>query len=150
MNKDLEHEEEIADFVNDHKRHYKFFGGDCFSDYAGIKKDNIPKGGAISPGFIYFDAVGDKYFGYRGVINQLETFETIIVPSVLRSDATKRMQAAKPAYLSASNQGWQMIRLIHAGLESGKNAAKFKRISMEHYLSCIKLDIDRLNLTSYF
>ncbi len=44
---------------------YEEFAGSCFSDYAGIKKDNIGKGGVISPGFIFYDAVENNFYGYR-------------------------------------------------------------------------------------
>jgi len=51
------------------------------------------------------------------------------------------MQGAESEYLSAENKGWTMIGDIWDETESGKNQAKFKRISMEHYLHCIRTKI---------
>lgn len=119
----------------------------CFADYAGIKKDPIEGGGGISPGFIFYDAVENKFYGFKGSAQrELIDFENIIIPDVLRSDSAVRMQGSRLEYLGAENKGWKMIENIHDDLESGKNQAKFKRISMEHYLHCIKTKI----LAGYF
>lgn len=132
---------------------YKAFGGHSFSDYVGIKKDNISEGGVISPGFIYFDAVTNQFYGFRykngshkkGMIKpNLAEFETTIVPAVISSDASKRMNLHMLDFLGAGNVGWQIIKNIELGPllgESGKSAAKFKRISMEHYLHCLRCKI---------
>ena len=44
---------------------YKNIGGNSFSDFVGIKKDNITNGGVQSPGLIFYDAVENAFFGYR-------------------------------------------------------------------------------------
>jgi len=117
-------------------------GAHSFADYAGIKKDPIEGGGGISPGFIFYDAVDNGFYGFKGsVARELSDFESIIVPDVMRSDATKRMQGHSLDYLGLENKGWQILENISYGVESGKNQAKFKRISMEHYLHCIKTKI---------
>lgn len=114
----------------------------CFADYAGIKKDPIEGGGGISPGFIFYDAVENKFYGYKGSTRrELIDFENIIVPDVLRSDSAARMQGSSLDYLGVENKGWKIIENIWDEVESGKNQAKFKRISMEHYLHCIKIKI---------
>jgi len=121
---------------------YSNFAGDCFSDYTGIKKDDISDGGTISPGFFYYDAVENIFYGYRyrNGFRILKEFETTIVPAVIESDATKRMQIHSSDYLGNNNKGWSIIKNISLG-ETGKKAGKFKRISMEHYLHCMKTKI---------
>ncbi|MDC9722248.1 MAG: hypothetical protein PSN34_05680 [Urechidicola sp.] len=133
---------------------FKQFAGHCFSDYVGIKKDNITSGGVISPGFLFYDAVTNNFFGFRyknGGHKKGETkpdlieFETTIVPAVIASKSTERMQSDSLDFLGVGNKGWEIISNIQLGEnnggESGKSPAKFKRISMEHYLHCIKLKI---------
>lgn len=133
---------------------YKEFEGHSFSDYVGIKKDNLTEGRGISPGFLFYDAVTNNFFGFRyknGGHKKGETkpdlieFETTIVPAVIASESSKRMM--KSNYLNVGNKGWEIIKNIargeHKGGESGKSAAKFKRISMEHYLHCIKTKISK-------
>ncbi len=133
---------------------FKKFAGHCFSDYVGIKKDNITSGGVISPGFLFYDAVTNNFFGFRyknGGHKKGETkpdlieFETTIVPAVIASKSSERMQLDSLDYLGSGNKGWEIITNIALGInnggESGKSPAKFKRISMEHYLYCMKVKI---------
>lgn len=126
---------------------FENFAAGSFADYAGIKKDPVTDGGGISPGFIFYDAVENRFYGFKGSeARELEDFEYIIVPDVIGSDAASRMQSSRLDYLGAENKGWQIIENIERGRESGKSQAKFKRISMEHYLHCIKMKI----LSGYF
>ena len=133
---------------------FKEFAGHCFSDYVGIKKDNVTDGGITSPGFLFYDAVINNFFGFRykngghkkGEIKpKIIEFETTIVPAVIASKSLERMQSDSLDYLGTGNKGWEIITNIKLGEnnggESGKNAAKFKRISMEHYLHCIRVKI---------
>ena len=132
---------------------YEGFSGSIFSDYVGIKKDDIGDGGTISPGFFYYDAIKNVFYGYRYKYGshkkgqpkpRIEEYETTIIPAVINSDATRRMRTHPLDFLGADNNGWRIIKNIELGLpdgESGKNAAKFKRISMEHYLYCLRTRI---------
>lgn len=133
---------------------FKEFAGHCFSDYVGIKKDNITDGGVISPGFLFYDAVINNFFGFRyknGGHKKGETkpelieFETTIVPAVISSKSSDRMKSDSLDYLGIGNKGWEIIRNIELGEnnggESGKSPAKFKRVCMEHYLYCMKVKI---------
>ena len=123
---------------------YVDFGAIAFGDYAGIKKDDLTAGGTISPGFIFYDAVENSFYGFKGRGKEdrtLSDFETIIVPAVINSDAVRRMNDSNPDYLSEENKGWTTIQNISKGNESGKSQAKFKRIAMEHYLHCIRVNI---------
>lgn len=146
----LDHENVVKTIDNSHLDIYTELAGTVFSDYVGIKKDNVSDGGVTSPGFIFYDAVENTFYGYRykhgshkknQISPQLIEFETTIIPAVIGSDASKRMHTHSLDYLGENNTGWDIIKSIDFGLESGKNAAKFKRIAMEHYLHCIKCKI---------
>lgn len=116
-------------------------GFNAFGDYAGIKKDDLTSGGTISPGFILYNPVDNLYYGYKGNIKNLAEFETTIVPDVLASPAAAAMLAMNPDYLNVLNEGWNTLLRIRDG-ETGKSQAKFKKISIEHYLHCIKFSIE--------
>lgn len=115
-------------------------GFDTFGDYAGIKKDDLTSGGTISPGFILYNPSDNLYYGYKGNIKNLAEFETTIVPDVLASSAAAAILAVNPDYLNVNNEGWNTLLRIRDG-ETGKSQAKFKKISIEHYLHCIKTGI---------
>ncbi|HAL82481.1 MAG TPA: hypothetical protein DCO83_09795 [Mucilaginibacter sp.] len=139
----LKHGELIDEIDTSLMSGFKALGGDGYGDYAGIKKDDITGGGTISPGFIYFDPVDNSHYGFKGSNDKLlSDFITIIVPSVLNSVATQRMQQSGRNYLDGNNKGWVMLTKINQGTEPGKNQAKFKRISMEHYIHCMRTKID--------
>lgn len=141
QNVTLSHDDVVYEADNSLLETYDRFFASAFGDYCGIKKDNLTAGGTISPGFIYYDAVENQYYGYTGNVKKLEEFETTIVPSVLGSQATKRMLDSGMLFLNESNWGWDSIQKIQNNEESGKSQAKFKRIAMEHYLHCIKTKI---------
>ncbi|MGB8191382.1 MAG: hypothetical protein WCF67_05655 [Chitinophagaceae bacterium] len=116
----------------------------AFGDYGGIKKDELSSGGTISPGFIFYDPIDNLYYGYRGNIKDLSEFELTIIPAVLGSPVFKSMQSHHPEYVDpTTNTGIRMLREIAAGTTPGKSQAKFKRISMEHYLHCMKVLIEK-------
>jgi len=143
-NSGLDHGEVVPKVDNELMNHYKSIGGNSFADYSGIKKDDVTDGGGISPGFIFYDATQNQYYGFRTTEKKkkLEHFLEIIIPKVLNSDATRRMHASPLPFLSMDNKGWDIINKMESGTEKSKSAAKFKRISMEHYLHCIKTRID--------
>lgn len=118
------------------------FGVNATGDYVGIKKDDLTAGGTISPGFIYYDATENQYYGYRADVKELSQFESKIVPDVLNSEATIRMTTQNPPYVGPLNPGYSTLLNIQAGGESGKSQAKFKKIAMEHYLYCMKVKIE--------
>jgi len=126
---------------------YHLLGGHCFGDYAGIKKDEVTDGGSISPGFIFYDPVQNAYYGYKGSERKkgekgdLADFEKIIVPAVYNSATATRMQASDLLYLTTQNIGWTILAKIHLEDEPGRNQGKFKRISLEHYLHCMRVKI---------
>ncbi|MCA6444143.1 MAG: hypothetical protein IM600_12000 [Bacteroidetes bacterium] len=118
------------------------FGVNATGDFVGIKKDDLTAGGTISPGFIYYDATENQYYGYRAAVKELIQFENLIVPAIISSDATQRMLATNPPFVGAENPGYNTLLSISSGAESGKSQAKFKKIAMEHYLYCMRLKIE--------
>ncbi|HSZ72890.1 MAG TPA: hypothetical protein VK750_09445 [Cytophagaceae bacterium] len=139
----MEHGSIIYEADNSQIETYRDFGAIAFGDYVGIKKDDLTAGGTISPGFIFYDATENSFYGFKGLGKDdrtLADFENIIVPAVIESAAAKRM-APPLLYLSDENKGWQTINKISRKEESGKSQAKFKRIAMEHYLHCIRTNI---------
>ena len=142
QNIDLIHGEIIGEADNSlmelYKNQYSFSG---FGDYVGIKKDKISEGGSISPGFIIYDPIENVYYGYKGRLRKLSEFETRIVPDVLKSKFIKRIENNKPEYLEY-NQGYRTLLSINNKKEKGQLQAKFKRISMEHYLRCMQVKIE--------
>jgi hypothetical protein len=122
------------------------FGVNATGDFVGIKKDDLTAGGTISPGFIYYDASENQYYGYSADVKDLSQFGNKIVPDILNSDSTARMLNEDPPFLSVANNGYNTLININSGGESGKSQAKFKKIAMEHYLYCMKVKIDAKKL----
>lgn len=114
---------------------------DLFADYSGIKKDDLTSGGTISPGFLFYDAVKNHFVGFKGNVKRLEEFAETIVPDVIASEAAANMRESGRPYLT-ENSGWDTLVRISEGEETGKSQAKFKRIAMEHYLHCRKVDLE--------
>ena len=146
QNKTLQHDSVVYEADNGLLERYNDYGVNSIGDYVGVKKDYMTSGGGISPGFIYFDSVRNQYFGYTYTIRELANFKDHIVPSVLKSEVTRRMHNSEIDFLANENLGWTMLNNIYNGLESGKNQAKFKRISMEHYIFSIKKLIESGNI----
>jgi hypothetical protein len=143
QNVELKDNEVIYEADNSIINNFTKYGVNAFGDYAGIKKDLITSGGGVSPGFIYYDPINNRYVGFKWKEKRaLYEFETHIVPSVINSEVTREMLKRPEGFLSNSNYGWKILNNIHRGEESGKNQAKFKRISMEHYLHCMKVLIE--------
>lgn len=119
---------------------FRSYGAIGFGDYVGIKKDLLEDGGGISPGFIFYDAVENSFYGYKGRNGKeadLDDLREIIIRDLLISDPVKRMNSSSYQYLDNQNQGWKLIRDMWAGIEPHKSQAKFKRVAMLHYLYCI-------------
>ncbi len=141
VNNKLDHGKKVEEIDNNLINTFAAYNSDAFGDYAGIKKEDVTDGGGISPGFLYYDATENNFYGYKGRKNELSTFETIIVPDVLHSEATHRMNTS--AFLSDDNFGWAILVEIYEQHESGKSQAKFKDIAMYHYLHCLKMKIEK-------
>lgn len=146
QNVKLDHGNIVGEADNSLIETYSNYGFQAFGDYVGIKKDDMGSGGTISPGFIFYDPLDNLYYGYNSDIKKLSEFETTIVPAVLNSEIIKRLLREAPEYLDRSqNLGYDLLVKINENpeIESGKSQAKFKKISMEHYLHCIKTSINK-------
>ncbi|MCB0720967.1 MAG: hypothetical protein KDC42_01580 [Ignavibacteriae bacterium] len=124
--------------IDFYSRDYNF---NAFGDYVGIKKDDLTSGGSVSPGFIIYEPVDNVYYGFSGNTRVLSEFEDTIVPQVLNSQIINSMTRYDPRYLDRNNSGYQTLLSINSGNESGKSQAKFKRISMDHYLHSIRTSL---------
>lgn len=135
--KDFENDEEIPKTDNRLLSGYKLLNASAFGDYAGIKKDLLSKSGGsedIIYGFIYYDATTNKYYGYKGSTSGYSAIKNSVIPMVIRSEAAKRMQKSSLNFLSDANRGWN---LLNSSVYS--RPQDLKRISMEHYVHCIKM-----------
>lgn len=137
LNVNLSHNDVIGEADNSLLDFYKPYSFNSFGDYVGIKKDELPAGGGISPGFIMYDPLDNVYYGFKGNVKKLSEFEDTIVPDVINSSVVNNIQLSHPSYL-AGNPGYETILRINSNTEPGKSQAKFKKISMEHYLFCIR------------
>jgi hypothetical protein len=113
----------------------------AFGDYVGVKKDDLTSGGTISPGFIIYDPYENMYYGYKGTRKSLSEFEDTIVPNVLDSEMMTRLQTEYQYYIE-DNEGIKILENIRDGGESGKSQAKFKKVSIAHYLHCMRTNIN--------
>lgn len=129
---------------------YKDLSGNSFGDYAGIKKDKVLEGRGISPGFVIFNPLENEFYGFRGAVDekgkskqQLEDFADIIIPSVMACPIIDMMQQSLLPFLGPNNRGWLILEKMYKKIDKGtQSPGKFKFISMEHYLHCIRTKID--------
>jgi len=143
-NLSLSHGLVVGEIDNSLLRNYKQLNAHGFGDYAGIKKDDVTSQGGNkntkpSPGFIIYDPTSNSYFGFRGSEKRdWADYEDVIVPDVISSPIAANMGRSSRDYLGAGNAGWTLLKKIHDKTEKGKSAGKFKRISMEHYMHCVR------------
>ncbi len=113
---------------------YSTYGFDALGDYAGLKRDELPGGGTISPGFIYFSWEDNSYYGYNSPIKKLSEFEQTIIPQVLNSTAWRQYSPAHHTTCA----GCKEILAIHNETVSGQNQARWKGITCSHYLNTLE------------
>lgn len=143
-NKGIEPGKLINNADNSLMNEYRNFGASGFADYAGIKRNDLEDGGIVSPGFVFYDATENNFYGFRGAEKKpkLEDFLDIIVPEVLSSEPANRMGKSGRSYLCDQNKGWSLLNDMQIGKEKSMSQGKFKRVSMEHYLHCVKTKIE--------
>lgn len=138
--KDFQNDEEILETDNRLIQQYKFLNANAFGDYAGIKKDLLLKSGGsenIVYGCIYYDGTNNTYYGYKGSEPGYSALKDSVIPMVIASKASKRMQESNFMFISDINRGWKLLhnpKIARPG--------DLKRVSMEHYLHCIKTLIE--------
>lgn len=120
----------IADADNSLRDVYAAHGFDAFGDFAGIRKDDLVKGGRISPGVVYYFWDENVYVGYRGRKPDLSEFATHIAPTVAQS----RYWHHTSDHHKASCPGCRYIQDVLTGVASGRSQGLWKRISIMHYI----------------
>jgi hypothetical protein len=102
---------------------------DGFGDYACIV-DGLPsKGGGISPAGIYYSYDNNYFIGYRRN-KDLAEFENYIAPKIVSSEYWSEFSEDH----HQKCPGCQLIYLISMREEPGKSQAKWKGITMTHYI----------------
>ena len=112
----------------------------AFGDYVGVKRDDLNAGGGISPGLVFFNPDENLYYGYRGPTKDLAEFEKTIIPAVMESGYVQDWIKTNAPYI-VGNPGYDRLISIIKG-EPSKNQAKYKWISIMHYLHSIKTLIE--------
>jgi hypothetical protein len=129
-NVDLDHGKIIQEADNSLLTDYKSLGFSAFGDYCGIKKDNLQRGGRISPGYIMYSWEDNSYYGFKGVIEQADTFVSIVAPSVISSKVWKE-------YNSNHHKncfGCGTIDRIQKKVKKGNSQPEWKGFACSHYL----------------
>lgn len=146
-NSGLEHGAKVMEVNNCLIDKFQELGGHCFSDYAGVKKDLVEDGGGISPGLLFYHAIDNVFFGFRGrkwkkgEDKHFGDIRGMILQDLMTSEIVKQMEACHLEYLGTENKGWQLAKDMYDENVAWKSQSKLKRIAMEHYLHCIKTKI---------
>lgn len=138
--KELRDDEEVPGSDNSLLTKYKNLSASAFGDYVGIKKDLLRDGGGSDKttyGCIYYDGTNNQYYGYKGSRPGYAAVKDSVIPSVISSQASERMLNSSMKYLGDGNKGWQLLHDDKTG-----TPGDLKRVSMEHYLYCMRAKID--------
>lgn len=129
-NVDLQNGQIIFEADNSLLTQYKKLGFTAFGDYCGVKKDDLTTGGVISPGYIFYSWKDNSYYGFKGVLKQATTFESILVPAVLNSNVwSQYLNAHKTNCLGCSS-----IEKISLKQKKGNAQPEWKGFACGHYL----------------
>ncbi|WP_276089697.1 hypothetical protein [Pedobacter sp. JY14-1] len=140
----LDHEEVIGQADNSLRDLYKMpqWRFSAFGDYAGVKKDDITSGGGVSPGLVFYNPDENLYYGFRGPTKNLLEFEQTIIPAVLQMGFVNSWTEKNSAFIEG-NPGYDRLINIRNGHEPSRSQAKYKWISIMHYLHCMKVLISQ-------
>lgn len=130
-NKNLVDDQPILEIDNSLLEMYSIasYGFDGFGDYAGITSDLPSSGGTISPAGIYYSRDNNFFVGYRGRKPELSEFD-YIAKKITESGFWKEFDDEHHTRCP----GCSTIQSIVKGEESGRNQAKWKGITMLHYI----------------
>ncbi len=144
--KEIEHGEPVISSDNSVVTKFNtLLNASAFGDYAGIKCDMLVKlkmTKQVVMGFYFYDPIQNTFYGFKGQQAGFSEIKDTILPAVINSDIVKNMKAAGADYLSNINEGWKLINWMNEGVIKAGNPGKLKRISMEHYLHCIRTKIE--------
>jgi hypothetical protein len=146
-NSGLDHGQIVKSACNLLPEIFSSLGAQCFADYAGVKKDLVEEGGMISPGLLFYDPVENDFYGFRGrkwekdEKRNLDDIRGMILQDLLTSDFIPRMKESHLEYLGAKNEGWNLVKGMWDETIEWRYQPRLKRISMEHYLHCMRTKI---------
>ncbi|WP_336636617.1 beta family protein [Lysinibacillus fusiformis] len=109
---------------------YKKLGFSAFGDYCGVKKDDLTKGGRISPGYIIYSWKDNSYYGFKGVLEDASSFERVLVPALLKSSVWRESSTSH----MATCLGCSTIEKIHLKQKKGNAQPEWKGFACGHYL----------------
>lgn len=128
----LEDGKPILTIDNSLRDYYKTHHFDGFGDYAGITDDLPTGGGSISPAGVYYSYQDNVFIGFRRN-KVLSEFEDYIAPQIVHSPYWKEYSDTHHNNCPGCHSIAQIVR----GKESGKSQAKWKGITMAHYIYSI-------------
>ncbi|CEG29818.1 beta family protein [Bacillus sp. B-jedd] len=129
-NVDLDHGKIVKEADNSLLTEYRNLGFSAFGDYCGVKKDELKKGGMISPGYIMYSWNANSYFGFKGVLQQADSFETIVVPSITTSAVWNEFSVTH----KTNCNGCCNVSNIQKKLKKGNSQPEWKGFACSHYL----------------
>lgn len=129
--------EPIFSIDNSLKDAYKTHYFDGFGDYACVTNQLPSIGGTISPAGIYYSRSHNYFVGFRRN-KDLSEFEVHIAPAIKASEYWKEYSEAH----HKTCPGCKVINRIANGEEIGKSQAKWKEITMGHYIYTLSEDKD--------
>lgn len=128
-NKGLENGEPIFDIDNSLRDSYKNYSFDGFGDFACVSNELPSSGGTISPAGIYYSFDYNFFIGFRRN-RELSEFEEFIAPSIVASEYWNEFSEEH----HRKCPGCRTILNIIEKTEMGKSQAKWKGITMSHYI----------------
>jgi len=131
-NKSLEDGKPIVEIDNSLRDFFRVHHFDGFGDYAGITSDLPTTGGSISPAGVYYSFADNVFVGFRRHL-RLSEFEEYIAPAIV---ASPYWQQYSPEHHERC-PGCREILKISAGKQKGSSQAKWKGITMAHYIYAI-------------
>lgn len=134
----LEDGEPIFNIDNSLRETYENYQFDGFGDYACIINELPSSGGTISPAGIYYSYKYNYFIGYRRN-KDLSEFDNYIAPAIVASDYWKEFSKTH----HKTCPGCKTIRGIVQGTAMGKSQAKWKGITMSHYIYTISENLDK-------
>lgn len=133
-NTELENDEIVDKIDNSHLKKYSEYNYSAFGDYAGVKKDELTKGGVISPGYLFYSWESNSFYGYKGNFKSANSFTTILLPEILKSKPWKEFTDSH----KNSCYGCSSITAIDQGTKKGNSQPSWKGFAASHYLKTLE------------
>ncbi|MGA5662768.1 beta family protein [Bacillus bombysepticus] len=121
-NVSLNHNAIIQEADNSLLTAYSSLGFSAFGDYCGVKKDELTDGGIISPGYIKYSWDDNSYYGFKGIKEQADTFESMVAPSIVSSQVWSSFTKVH----KDNCRGCKSIDGIYNKIKKGKSQPEWK------------------------